>query len=447
MNYYKVLDNIKAKYPTAEDTFSFFKLHSSRKELGIVSIDIRAGKFDLRGENTPSVASYPELKFIDFGDCHGEGRTCVSTLIMENTNCSFNEAVKLLALWEKEDISELEQRSLEHRAVAIEEKKVPPYKTFYIEQRIEERNLIQNKEIFNELLKGLFRGCSREQKIAGIKAFNIGLTSYEEINDNDEKVMTHRLFIPEYNEEGIAFGCYKYNRAIKGRKGLLRKNAKRVLFGSHLLKFFKKEVPIILSEGHSDVVVNVSKYLQCITNGSSTKSIKEWLPLLKGRTLHIFPDADYAGIKGATMRSLEIEEFNRKQKEEDKINYKIFLWSEVFIEESIQDFKKFCMPLSALKTNASLKKYSKSWWKDLFTDETLSPFINKEIMIKAQAISLERQQRLQKAKIRITPNMLLENWTILSKDPLKQGFDFIDFHEKNRHNKNYTNFLSKYKFK
>lgn len=450
MDYVKVLENIKHKYPTAEDTFEFFELHSSRKELGIISIDKRTRKLDLRGENTASVSVYPGLKYIDFGDADGNGRTCVTKLIMENTGCSFVQAVTMLANWEKEDISELEKKTLQHRAKAEEEKKAPPYKSSYIQQRIDERNEIKNKGIFNDLLNGLFRSCSKEEKIAGVKAFNIGLTSYEEFisNKDETKQLVHRLFIPEYNEEGVAFGCYKYNRAIKGKKGLLRKSAQRVLFGSHLLKFYKdKSKPIILSEGHSDVVVNVAKYLQCLTNGSSTKSIKEWLPLLKGRTLHIFPDADYPGIKGATSRALEIEEFNSTQKEEDKIKYSIFLWSSTFIEESVEEFKKFKVSLSSLKKTGSPKQFSKKWWKDLYTDETLSPLINKETMIALQKEIFKKQQLLMKETLVPSKEMLIENWTVLSKDPVKQGFDFVDFHEKNNKSKNYEKFLSKYKFK
>ena len=450
MNYKKVLNNILDKYPTAEDTFAFFELHSSRKELGIISIDKRTRKLDLRGENTPSVAVYPFLKYKDFGGDDG-GPTDVISLILENTKLKFPDAVLLLAKWEKEDVTELEKKVLHHREKAEEKKKVPPYKNFYLDQRIQERNEIANKAIFNELIKGLFRSCSRDEKIAGIKAFNIGLTSYEEfVSDQDEeKQLVYRLFIPEYNEEGVAFGCYKYNRAIKGKKGLLRKNAQRVLFGSHLLKFYKdKSKPIILSEGHSDVVVNVAKYLQCVTNGSSTKSIKEYLPLLKGRTLHIYPDADQAGIKGATMRTIEIEAFNKTlEKEEDKIKYKVFLWSSVFIDESIEEFGKFKVRLSSMKKTANPKKFSKKWWIKHFTDETLSPYIDHSIMIKEQKLIFDKQQVFQKETLVPTKDQLIENWTILSKEPVKQGFDFVDFHEKNKNSKNYENFISKYKFK
>jgi len=455
MNYKKILENIKAKYKTRDQVFEFFerqyKIPSRARALGLDGIedviDYRYKKVKVRPEKSASGQPMPGLEIYDFG---GEKHDVISLIEDNNKKLGFVEAVKLLAKWENEELSELEKR--EYVPIKkVEEKKVPPYKKFYLDQRIQERNEIGNNQIFNELLKGLFRSCSRDEKIAGVKAFNIGLTSYEEfISEEDEKKeLIYRLFIPEYNEKGVAFGCYKYNRAIKGKKGLLRKNAQRVLFGSHLLKFYKdKSKPIILSEGHSDVVVNVAKYLQCVTNGSSTKSIKEYLPLLKGRTLHIYPDADQAGIKGATMRTIEIETFNKTiQKEEDKIKYKVFLWSSIFIDESVEEFRKCKIKVSSVKKTGNPRKFANRWWMKHFTDETLSPYIDHSIMIKEQKLIFDKQQVFQKETLVPTKDQLIENWTILSKEPVKQGFDFVDFHEKNKNSKNYENFISKYKFK
>lgn len=436
MNAIESYRKVAEAYNTPEATFDFFSMNSGRHELGIVFIDTRTKKLDIRGENTPSTVCKSNLRYHDFGT--GESGDVIN-LIQENTSCSFIEAVEKVLEWEGSSIDI--KRTVAPVVKKDNTKKANPYTTAYLQKRLEERE--DNKERFQTLLSDLCRACSTEDKDAAIKAFNIGMVSYIQ-KDTNKKV--ERLFIPEYDEAKTAWSSYSYNREEKECKGLLRRNAKRVLFGSHLVKYFDKTKPIILSEGHSDVIVNIGKYLQCVTNGSSTKSIKEWLPFLKGRELHIYPDMDYPGIKGATCRALEIEEFNKTAKEEDKISYQVFLWSDSFIEETVDEFKNLSVPMKSLKGNKGLVKYAKSWWAELFNDSTLTSTIDRKVMAKAQ-MSILKKMKEQNPDLVINCPVLVKKWKILSKEPCKKGFDFIDFHEKNKNKPNYEDYISKYKFK
>lgn len=432
----ELLLSIKDNFPSEEASYDFFEAYSAKKELGIVSIDTRNKKFDLRGEKTPSVKAYAGLTYVDFG---GEGKKRdVIYLMMENTKgLTFQGAVELLASWLKEDTTDLVKKS---RTKIETTEKVAPYTDFYIKTQLKERAKPENKEIYTHLVKGLFRGCSIEEMRTGCKAFDIGLNKYE-----SEEGTQVRLFIPEYDENEVAWGSYRYNRDIPSKKGLLRANCKRVLFGSHLLKFFNKEKPIILSEGHSDVCVNVAKYLQCLTSGSSTSQLKPFLSLLKGYEIHFYPDADQPGIKGVTHKILEIEEFNKNIPEEEKIKYKIFFWGKGFIEDSIEEFSSLCIPIAEIKNSA--KKYAKAWWLNHFNDENLTSNISIDVLKAEQKLMIEKYIKEEKIEITIPESIFIDNWSLVSKEFVKQGFDFIDFHIKYQEKDNYKKFIEKYKFK
>lgn len=449
IDYKKVLENILNRYQTADDSFDFFELYSSKKELGIVSIDKRNKKFDIRGEKTPSVVPKPKLSYIDYG---GDGeRKNIIHLIRENTKCSFVEAIKILAQLVKEDVASLEKDIKIYQKQENKERAIP-YSEKYIQEQINERNKIENKDLFLSILKGLCRGCSIEEMRVGVKAFNIGLNSYEQTNqDTGEKYMEHRLFIPEYDENNVPYGSYRYNRAYTGKKGLLRTNCKRVLFGSNLMKYFNKNIPLIVSEGHSDTIVNVSKYLQCVTTGSSTTKIGPFLELLKGWTLHFYPDADQPGIKGVTMKILEILEFNESiQLEEDKIKFKVFWWGSTFEEKDIDVFKKLYLPLEYIKKEESLKSFSKKWWLRHFNDENLDSKITVDILKKEQEFILDKYKKENKKEFDAPKELFIDSWTLVSSKNVPQGFDFIDFHSQyntDETKEKYNKFISKYKFK
>lgn len=429
------LKEIVEKFETEDDSYYFFEKFSGKKELGIVSIDKRAKKFDLRGEKTPSVKAYKHLTYVDYG---GEGiKKNIIHLIRENTKCSFPQAVNLLISWLEEDDSVIPEAK---GKIEYSNEKVAPYSDFFIKKQIKERANPENKESFTRIVKGLFRGCSIEEMRVGVKAFDIGFQSYTVNNDGIEEI-EERIFIPEYDENQIPWGSYRYNRDL-ARKGLLRKNCKRVLFGSHLLEFYDKKKPLIVDEGHSDVCVNVAKYLQAVTTGSSTTSIKPFLDLLKGFTLHFYPDADHPGIKGVTQKIIDIELFNQTQTEEDKIKYEVFFWGVGYIDDRIKDFKSLCVPLSEIQT---VEKSSKDWWIPYFTDETLTENISLEVL------ALEQQKiidtKLKEVKVELGEKIYIKNWKKVSKEFVKQGFDFIDFHIKYNGTENYGKFLAKYKFK
>lgn len=443
-----IYNKIAEKYQTPEESFEVFDLLSSK--LKIKSINKNTRKFDLRGENTPSVTCYGKLTYVDFGA--GDGRRNIVHLIRENNKTlSFKSAVLQLAEWLKEDVELLKASSIGLRKQE-ETKKAEPYKEKYIQDQIDERNKIENKELFLNLINGLCRSCSIEEKRAAVKAFNIGLnyydSSYTYEEGGEQKTKTerqYRLFIPEYDQHKVPYGSFRYNREYKDNKGLLRKNCQRVLFGSHLLPFYKKQKPLIFSEGHSDTIVNVSKYLQCVTSGSSTTPLKAFLPLLKGFLIHFFPDADQPGIKGVSEKILEIEEYNKELPEEEKIKYQVFLWGIGWKEKNIEDFQNMLIPLSEIDTLA--EKYSKAWWRRHFTDETLTPNIELDIIEKEQNHIFNKKIKDLKLDIVLPDCAYVKNWKILQKDILQQGFDFIDFHLKHGGTDKYNNFIKTYKFK
>lgn len=442
-NLKELLHSIKEKFETDNDSFEFFETFSSKKELGIVSIDTRNKKFDLRGENTPSVKAYPKLVYVDYGG-EGKPRDVIQLILENNPEMKFPDAVKLLASWLNEDTSKFITKG---KSENVSTEKALPYSQRYITSQIEERNIPENKDIFMSILKGLFRSCSIEEMRVGVKAFNIGLNKYEIELEDKSKIQQWRLFIPEYDEKLIPYGSYRYNREYKDNKGLLRRNCKRVLFGSHLLKYFKKSIPIVVSEGHSDVCVNIAKYMQSVTTGSSTSKITPFLPLLKGFELHFYPDSDQPGIKGVTLKILEIEEFNYSLPEEDKIKYKIFSWGKGFVEKDIQDFKNLYIPFEEILINDTLKKYSKKWWLNHFNEETLTEFIDFSIIRKEQELIISKKIKEDKKDYIIPDSIWIDNWKPVSKDFVQQGFDFIDFHTKFQSSEKYEGFISKYKFK
>ena len=404
-----VISRIKAKYSSDESSFQFFIQNADR--LGVLNADSKRKMVDLRGEKTPSTTVTKYLNYCDFG---ADGiRHDIIFLIQEKYNMSFPEAVKLLAEWEEEPL-EPQENDFKAKIIYEEKKEAPPYKEKYLKKMKEQS--FEHKEVFKELMKGLCRTCSIEEMRRAVKLFEIGLNSYEEKETGDT---IFRLFIPEFNYKKIPYGAFRYNRNLTP-KGLLRKNAKRTLFGSHLLAQFNLEKPIVFVEGHSDCVVNNAKGIQSVTSGSSTTKIgEESLRLLQGKTIHFYPDADFAGIKGVCQKIIEIEKFNSTIEEEfEHIKYKIFWWGKNFLPDKIDT----------------------TWWKKNFGDTPIPNKIGLKILQKFQI------EFFKKEKFHAPEAARFRNWIVFPKEEVKQGYDFIDFHKDYESNSKYHLFKAKYSF-
>jgi len=404
--------NIKYGYDK-ESSWWWWVNNAHRPELCVYKVDEKLKKLSLRADdNTASTAIYQNLSYVDFG---GEARLKDPVeRIMEITGLSFIEAVKLFLTWEGYNIEENIQYNIPKPVVyQHEEKKTykAPYKERFLQERVLDR--VRHKEQYEEIAKGLFRGCNAKEKEFAEGILYIGFLK------SDDPDFADRIFIPEFDQDEIPWGHYLYNRNAEP-KGLLRKNAKRVLFGSHLLKKYPKN--IIYNEGHSDTIVNIAKGYASITSGSATKPIKEYLSLLEGKTLHDFPDLDIAGSIGAIKRRLDIIEYNlslpKEEREFRKISHKIYWWSNTFISDKLGE-KIF---------NRKINQY-----------DELFPFINQVklgtykgkvlAMIDIKLMDQVIANWLQKRNVPVKKYLLPSSWKIMISKPRKMGFDFIDFHE------------------
>ena len=395
-----VLSTIKSRYSSKRSSFEWFVKNAAR--LNVLNIDERSLKLDLRGEKTPSTVVGEYLTYCDFGD---DGRKHdVIFLIQRIYGDNFPEAVKRLADWENEPLDEATSfKPLVHKEI----KKRPPYSNYFLKVKKEES--FKDSGTFKKLIEGLCRNCSIEEMRRAVKLFDIGLDTYI----NKEGKVQKRLFIPEFNQDKIAFGSFRYNRELSP-KGLIRKDSKRVLFGSHLLGKFNPAKPIVFTEGHSDCIVNNAKGIASVTSGSATTKIgKEALNLLKGKELHFYPDADEAGIKGVCSKIIEIEAFNASVSENEQIKYKVFFWAKSFIHG---------------KERTKLPKKKKG---DLIT---YNDFIKLQIIL------------FKEAKFHAPEEAKVSNWTFFNKKIAKEGYDFIDFHGEFKDNKRYRNLVEHYSF-
>jgi len=409
VNLYK---NIKAGYDK-ESSWWWWINNSHRPELCVYKIDEKLKKLALRAEDdTASTAIYQGLGYVDFG---GEARLKDPVeRIMEITGLSFLEAIKLFLSWEGYDIEQDIQYHIPKPVVYKHDKKKTfkaPYKDKFLQDRVLDR--VKYKEQYEEIAKGLFRGCTPEEKKFAEGILYIGFMK------SDDPDFADRIFIPEYDQDEIPWGHYLYNRNAEP-KGLLRKNAKRVLFGSHLLKKYSKD--ILYCEGHSDTVVNIAKGYASVTSGSATKPIKDYLPLLEGRILHDFPDLDIAGAIGAIKRRLDIIEYNLSIPQEEKpfrkISHKIYWWSHTFISDKLGEK----IINNRISQNDELFPFLSQIKLGRYKGKVLA-IINLNLLDKIIA------NWLQKRNIPIREYFLPSSWQIMISKPRKMGFDFVDFHE------------------
>lgn len=427
----KLKSKILAKYRTPAESMVFFRKANVKKFFNIMNLE--GTKFSLReADSTASVSVSKELKTNDFGTSAGQKDILV--LIMDTLNKNRDEDnkferkkhfpvfVKKLAELDGADLNEDLSNYVPKKVIVKEVKKEPPYKQRYLDARKQNRK--RNPKIFNKLMDGLCRSCSKEEKDRAEKIFDIGLVDYfkkdtnGKIPKNPEKVF--RLFIPEYDKNLDAYGSFSYNRSEE-KKGLLRKNAKRSIFGIHLLPSFDKNKPIVFSEGHSDTIVNNAKKIQSITSGSATKDIGLNIEDLKGLDIHFYPDLDLPGVEGLTKKILEIEIFNKTASNKDKITYSVFYWStNVLIDGENIDFRLYEKDQGILLRD--LIHRNKRPFSDYLS--SLSQSDKKDLWNKIK----------------------LSNWTPKSRSPKQKGYDWIDFHNDNKNHEKYNKFISQYTY-
>ncbi len=391
----KVVLVIKERYSSKESTFAFIAKHASA--LGVQQLDTRAKKWSFRGEKTPSCVANEYLSYRDYGDATNHNPDVVGR-IMEYRGLSFPEAVRFLSELENLDVSSTSLESFKPAPRVVERKEYKqPFKKGYLYYK--SKYAQENKELFNELLDGLCRSCSKEEKERAVFLFNIGLDTFE----TKEGKVQSRLFIPEMDEKKVAWNCFHYNRSLTP-KGLLRRDGKRCLFGSHLLRNQEK---VILTEGHSDCIVNNAKGLISVSSGSSTTAIpEEGLMLLKGRHVLFAPDADIAGWQGAIRKMIQIEEFNSSLKQSERISFSSLYWGDFIASK---DDEKLNIKKGDVIDKAWLQAHQHLFFKD----------------------------------VELKKEMLVENWKQVHKSAVKQGYDFVDFHNQHKNDgEKYSKFLA-----
>jgi len=401
-----------------EDSFRFWEENSGRFELGVSNIDTQRKKLSLRAsDNTPSTAIYEGLMAVDFG---GDFKGDPISRVMETQNMSFPQALKIVVSWIGGDTLLLNK---DFTPIQNKEKEVAkPYNELYL--RGTRLDTVEYQERYNLLKKDLFRGnCSKEEIKRGENLFQIGFIPKNEYSLED------RIFIPEFDKNSIAWGSYRYNRSSSFNKGLLRKNGKRVLFPANLISHFRKD--IILSEGHTDTVVNNAKSLACITTGSSTKRFDSNISELKGKHLHDFPDLDIPGMIGAINRGLEIDKFNSTASIEDRIEHTIYWWAEWLTDKKLAN-----KILNNKLVESDL----------LFNIKDYLPIKKEHVCINTDMLQIIEDKYFKKRNISLPERLKIKNWTLLSKKAKKSGYDWIDFHEENHSSKNYLNFIEKFRY-
>ena len=429
-----VKKKILSKYQTPGASMQFFRKKHVQEFFGVMNISDNA--FSLRKEDaTASVAVTKELKTNDFGTQDGQKE--IDVLIFEalfkdkphilekgKQAKHFPIIVNKLAELDGEDVNQDLSNWVPEEVTEKKTEKAKPYTEKYILGRI--ANAKRNSKKFDTIIKGLCRSCSEEEINKAVEIFNIGLVDYfpkvkegEKPPKNPKKIF--RAFIPEYDARDVPYGSFSYNRSITDKKGLLRTNGKRVLFGENLLKNYNRSKPVIFSEGHSDTVVNVAKGMQCITSGSAGMGIGSNIVELKGLTLHFYPDLDLPGVEGLTKKLLEIEIFNSTAKEEDMIKYQVFYWStDIIINDEVIDFRLYEKNQGAL----------------------IKSFMTKD----KRPFSTYLKELSPEAKQALWSKIKLSSWKPKSRTPRQKGYDWIDFHTDNQHHEKYTKFKETYTY-
>ena len=240
-----------------------------------------------------------------------------------NHDVEYNEGMmKVYSLLQGEDIDVSNLKPYVPKVVVYEENL--DFEEFFKPLELERSKY---RKRFFEIMLGFSRTLNQAKIVKLSKYLGIVYSSFED-----------RVFLPEQNEKDEYVGYYRYNRypkpyynknkeLVTPNKGLRRKNQRPNLTGAHLLKTWDINLPIILSEGHTDFVNLIGNGYRAVTVGSATSLLTPFLPILKGRIIHIWYDDDKPGIIGCENRMKEIIAFNKTVPIKDKIIAKPMFWS------------------------------------------------------------------------------------------------------------------------
>lgn len=418
-------------YHSEQEIYDFWVSHP---ELEVCNVGLRNAHkfaFSIRPERTPSARPNPKVCGFMITDFGGEGRSITPLERLQDLGYSKKEAIDKLLSWiSNSDLSIDVQINVRRSAPLIDNTEKLPYSKKVVQSYLHNASAFYNS--FKIVLDGFLRASSESEKITAQRLLMIGFSPKGEYEDID------RLMLFEQDEKGVPYGHYKYNRNANP-KGKLRKNAKRVLLGSHLIARFGND--IIINEGHTDFCANISKQLSAVSSGSSTKRFSdEYLDLLAGKTLHDFPDLDVPGVIGATHRAIDIAKWNAKNAGiKPAIVHKVYLWSDWF------------------KSSKLAEKIQNNAFSNSVVDKILkqAPVKNSEAFIGLKMLSdiqsaVLNNERKFDGDFPTNPNMFISNWALLNKAKKgmvkNEGYDFVDFHLENSQNPNYESFLAKFKF-
>lgn len=432
----RAFSELTQTYHSEQEIFEFWVSHD---ELQVSNVGLRNAHkfaFSIRPEKTPSARPNPKVCGFMITDFGGECRSITPVDRLMELGYTKKEALDKVLGWISgfTDLSTNAHIKICRSVPLVNSEEKSAYTQKAVQYFLS--NATRFYTPFKELLDGFLRASSEEEKITAQRLLMIGYCPQRQYDP------IHRLILLEQDANGTPYGHYKYNRNANP-KGLLRKNAKRVLLGSHLISRFGQD--IIINEGHTDFAANISKGLAAVSSGSSTKRFtEEYLDLLAGKTLHDFPDLDVPGIIGATHRAIDIAKWNAKNAGiKAPIVHKVYLWSDWYKS-------------SNLAQKIACNGFSKSAIDNLLKT---APVKNGEAYVSLKLLAQIQEQAMNDEKrydgeFPIVPSMFLSNWTLLNKAEKgkvkNEGYDFVDFHleysTKEGFSDKYNVFLSKFKF-
>jgi len=221
------------------------------------------------------------------------------------------------------------------KSTAHDKNYAPSDKKGFVYYKRKALNELKNRENVLSLLKGLTRNnLSDNDLFSFANKYGIG---YSEKTDK----YIDRLVLFKYNpinEEAISHVLHNRKASKVAQsdgsfpaKDLEKSNGRPFVLG--LTPEVMKSKVIILTEGVSDWANLASRGFATVTTGSSTTRLTdEILSFFHGKTLFIFPDADFAGL--SIKWQTQINDYNKKIPEAN-IRVVTFWWCEWFKSETI----------------------------------------------------------------------------------------------------------------
>ena len=206
--------------------------------------------------------------------------------IKEIKGCAFKEAKELAESLTNTTLSDSNYDSWKP---VVEEKKSLPISKEYLAQFAVERR--ENFEEYSTLLKSLLPSVqSSEQRKAIALKYQIGYIK-----------KSNRLHIPIFDTNGEWITTAKYSPIRKGAlpKILFSKGRAKIPFNLQDLLTFDKSKPLLVLEGHKDVLNAIANGYQAVTSGGAGDLFREQdILLFKGfKKVVIVGDNDEAGLK------------------------------------------------------------------------------------------------------------------------------------------------------